>query len=159
MQTSNERDTLKTVEEMVRFWNKVSIPANTKECWTWKASHFKNGYGCFRLRNHAVKAYRISYENAVGPIPPGYTVDHLCRNKSCLNPAHLEAVSQRENVLRGRRSALNSGKSSKYPGVTWLKYNSKWAAQIFYDKKLHYLGCFDDEEAAAQAYRNAQATR
>ncbi|MBT2412652.1 HNH endonuclease [Streptomyces sp. ISL-12] len=59
------------------------------------------GYGRLRFRGRLVRAHRFSYELNVGPIPDGHQVDHLCRTPSCVRPDHLEAVTQRENVLRG----------------------------------------------------------
>lgn len=66
-------------------------------CWEWVA--YRNpvsGYGYFR----GVPAHRISYELHVGPIPPGYQIDHLCRVRACINPDHLEAVTLQENNRR-----------------------------------------------------------
>ena len=60
-----------------------------------------NGYGVRYYQGRQQRAHRISYEMAVGPIPDGVVIDHLCRNRACIRPGHLEAVTQRENILRG----------------------------------------------------------
>jgi hypothetical protein len=73
-------------------------------CWEWIGRHDSNGYGTYRLgaRNQPRKAHRIGYELFVGPIPHGLTLDHLCMNKGCVRPSHLEAVTHLENVRRAR---------------------------------------------------------
>ncbi|MFD3594293.1 HNH endonuclease signature motif containing protein [Nocardia sp. NPDC058640] len=84
-----------------RFWRKVQRDAATG-CWRWVAAKSTTGYGKFALV--AVSpgyAHRISYIELVGPVPEGLVLDHLCRNRLCVNPAHLEPVRQRINVLRG----------------------------------------------------------
>lgn len=84
-----------------RFWTKVE-KRGPDECWEWKAGK-GNGYGSIRATGHgpSLLAHRISYELLVGPIPEGLVIDHLCRNRGCVNPTHLEPVTMVENVMRG----------------------------------------------------------
>ena len=88
-----------------RFWRNVSIQENG--CWLWTGGK-TGGYGSFtltRLIPHVpgkpVKAHRWLYEQHVALIPDGLEPDHLCRNKACVNPLHLELVTHQENVRRG----------------------------------------------------------
>lgn len=73
-------------------------------CWVWTACRYRNGYAKLRLGRRGTPmalSHRLSYEHFVGSIPPGVVLDHLCRVRSCVNPVHLEPVTQRENCLRG----------------------------------------------------------
>lgn len=81
------------------------------DCWNWTASLDRGGYGQFMVERKADlhwlvrKAHDLSFEYHNGPRHRGLVIDHLCRNKRCVNPAHLEAVTQGENIRRGRRHA------------------------------------------------------
>ena len=84
-----------SVEE--RFWSKVR---KGDLCWAWMAGKVK-GYGTFWDGTRTARAHRFAYELLVGPIPDGLDIDHLCRNRGCVNPDHMEVVTNRQNVLRG----------------------------------------------------------
>jgi len=83
-----------------RFWGKVAR-GDSDECWLWSGALNEHGYGLLWLNGRQVRAHRYAYELLVGPIPKRLTLDHLCRNRSCVNPAHLDPATLRENILRG----------------------------------------------------------
>jgi hypothetical protein len=83
-----------------RFWAKVEPEPNTG-CWLWAGSWYAGGYGDFKVEGKMRHAHRVAYGALVGPIGNGLSIDHKCRVHCCVNPAHLEPVTHRENVLRG----------------------------------------------------------
>ena len=89
-----------------RFLSKVSVEPNTG-CWLWAAQVSPDGYGKFVFEGGQL-AHRFSYETTNGSIPDGLQIDHLCRQRSCVNPEHLEAVTQAENMRRGIKGALTT---------------------------------------------------
>lgn len=74
---------------MDRFWEKVD---KSGECWLWTAYTTKKGYGQTHIGGKTKYAHRVAYELSVGPIPDGKELDHLCRNRACVNPDHLDPV-------------------------------------------------------------------
>lgn len=95
-----------------RFWAKVA-KSTPGACWEWTASLTSTGYGQFNDGSRIRTAHRFAYELVVGPVPDGLVLDHLCRNATCINPAHLEPVTQRENIMRSPTAppALNARKT------------------------------------------------
>lgn len=91
-----------------RFWSKISkngpAPSHRPElgpCWVWTAKSVNvRGYGAFKLGGTHVQAHRYAYELLAEAIPEGLTIDHLCRNVLCVNPAHMEVVTKAENLRR-----------------------------------------------------------
>lgn len=82
------------------------------DCHEWIGHRTPDGYGWAFVLRKQVLAHRYFYERLVGPIPEGLTLDHLCRNRACVNPAHLEPVTLRVNILRGMAvSAVNARKT------------------------------------------------
>jgi len=84
-----------------RFWSKVSPDPNSG-CWLWTACLNEGGYGVFSWRGKMHYAHRVAYAVLVGLIPDGFQCDHLCRARSCVNPDHIESVTQQENIRRGK---------------------------------------------------------
>ncbi len=94
-----------------RFWSKVSVAENG--CWVWTAFKDKYGYGRFCMVTGISRfSHRLAYEFLVGPIPAGLEIDHTCHNPACVNPTHLEPVTHKVNVQRGK-AGLVSGQRMK----------------------------------------------
>lgn len=81
-----------------RFWEKVT--PGEGDCWEWLGAKNSAGYARLAIGRGHVRAHRFAFELLVGPIPEGLVLDHLCRNRGCVNPKHLEPVTT-ENVRRG----------------------------------------------------------
>ena len=86
-------------DPQVRFWKKVRADG---ECWIWAAAVNKQtGYGAFSINKRMVSSHRFAYESMVGEIPAELMLDHLCRNRRCVNPFHLDPVTGKVNAQRG----------------------------------------------------------
>lgn len=101
--------------------DRVSIVPITG-CWMWMAAIHWTGYGVGKDG----LAHRHSYEAFVGPIPSGLQIDHLCRNRWCVNPAHLEAVTQKVNIMRGHGFGAKNARRTHCPrGHPYSDTNTK----------------------------------
>lgn len=107
----------KTTEE-IRFWEKVERKSELA-CWPWIAGTHK-GYGTFREENAPLgikaQAQRVAYRMAYGQIPDDLEIDHLCNNRLCCNPKHLEAVPHTENMRRAWQRGMKTGRKNKWTG-------------------------------------------
>ena len=96
-----------------RFWRKVK---KTETCWLWGGSVNKvTGYGQIQINGRPELVHIISYRLTGKIIPEGMELDHLCRNRTCVNPIHLEPVMHRDNVLRGNNACATNAKVTHCP--------------------------------------------
>ena len=113
----------------VQFWNRVIKPAQgepTLACWKWQGYHNADGYSVYTYKGQTIRVHRLAYELAVGPIADGLVIDHLCRHRWCVNPHHLEAVTNRENVFRGEGIAVaNAAKTHCAHGHEFTSENTR----------------------------------
>jgi hypothetical protein len=105
-----------------RFFDLVDV---TDGCWMWQGMRIWSGYGRFSILRRPIAAHRWAYEFCIGPIPEGLTIDHLCRTRACVNPNHLEAVTNLVNVRRGTPYRRNFARRSTARGRTGERLNTQ----------------------------------
>lgn len=109
-----------------RFGDKVW--ATPWGCWMWGGNK-AYGYGIFGLNKSTVRAHRFAYKAMVGPVADELTLDHLCRLRACVNPRHLEPVTNRENILRGVSFAAQNARKTHCPrGHPYSGYNLRMSS-------------------------------
>ena len=136
-----------------RFWPRVD-QRQPDECWAWTGPKDKQGYGGFSVAaGKRYGAHRLAYELAVGPIPVGMEVDHLCHVRACVNPSHLRVVTHRQNTQN--RSGAQRNSRSGVRGVCWHKRSGKWHAYVAGST----VGYFDSLDEAAQTVAEARRER
>jgi len=96
---SIRRPKFKTIEELL---DKRIPDRQPGQCWLWTGTIMPNGYGLCGWQYKRYLAHRLIYEHLIGAIPKGLEIDHLCRTRHCVNPAHLEPVTHAENMRRGK---------------------------------------------------------
>lgn len=112
-----------TASVVRRFWAQV---VKTESCWNWVGSDNGNGYGYMHGGGRRHGVHRISYVIHGGVLQPGLVIDHICRNRSCVNPEHLRQVTQRVNALENSSSisAINSAKTTCPKGHPYTEENT-----------------------------------
>ncbi len=139
---------LMTPSSIKRFWSRIAFRQHG--CWEWKAALTTSGYSEFSSKRTRLLGHRVAYEQVNGLVPRGLTLDHLCRNRRCVNPDHLEPVTNRENILRGEGiSVANAAKTHCPQGHEYTPANT-----ILRKNKRECRTC-----ANASASRKYYATR
>lgn len=140
-----------------RFMSKIK---KTDTCWYWTAAKTKAGYGMYSIKHKLIYAHRYSYQMFVGELVANMELDHLCKNRDCVNPEHLEQVTHKENVKRGEAlphlmAKIESRRNQQYcvRGHSLLDksniYNPPKRPKIRYCRK-----CIKERSLSSQAYIN-----
>ena len=116
-----------------RIWSKIRKRPNG--CWEWIGAKNSGGYGSIKDSGKNRKTHRVMWEIQVGGLTPGLTLDHLCRNRTCCNPDHLEEVSLKENILRGE------GVYAKNKRKTHCKSGHKFTEKNTYQRLTGQRAC------------------
>ena len=143
----------------------LSAYSRQGDCWIWQHAKTQAGYGVARIFGAVVYMHRVSYEYHKGPLPSDAELDHLCRNRACMNPDHLELVSHQENCIRGETGA----RSSKRIRVDQTKCGAgihDWTPANIYIEKTGDKHCYPchlkrvrarkERERAARKEKNAR---
>jgi hypothetical protein len=143
-----------------RFWAQVLL---TDGCWLWLGKTGKKGYAQFSIYGVKVYVHRVAYKIANGQMPDDLDIDHLCRVHNCVNPAHLEAVPHKDNIIRGIGPELarqkNLAKRECVRGHPFSDQNTKYDLQgRRYCRECHRIAAkihYDKYEAACLRSDNA----
>ena len=131
-----------------RFWAKVALLSS--DCWEWRGALSSKGYGNFGVGNGRTgHSHRVAYLALIGDIPPQLELDHLCRNRACVNPAHLEAVSGRVNNLRGTSPAALRARRTHCPRGHALRGNNLDPAELKRSGNRSYVERFGSSRRTA----------
>ena len=142
-------------DDIARFWKKVD---RSGDCWEWTAYIIPNRYGQIRFHGKGVLAHRFSYAIAHGECPTELQVDHMCHNRRCVNPSHLQLVTRQQN--NENKIAMKNGKSG-IRGVGWNTEANKWKVHVVVKGKDYFGGYYCDvheAEKSAIALRNKLMT-
>lgn len=144
-----DRKVLTTAEKMEAATNKAGA------CWLWTGPVQTTGYGSVIDNKVRKYAHRVAYELANGPIPEGMRIDHICHTPLCVRPAHLRAVTIKQNAENF--TGLSAHNNSGYRGVHWHAQSGKWNVQATHNGRRYSGGLYsaiEDANAAAIALRN-----
>jgi len=128
-------------------------------CWIWSGTIKSNGYGTFQRDGRRLHAHRVFYEMFVGPIPVGLAIDHLCRNRACVNPFHLEPVTNRENLIRGTGFAAVHSRATACPsGHRYSATNTKVRRGRRYCAACDRISKMNDRNTARRAAGSSEVS-
>ena len=140
-------------DEVARFWMNVT---KSGTCWLWTGADNGDGYGRAHIGGVRKYAHRASFEFFNGPIPEDLQIDHLCRNRRCVNPLHLEPVVQRTNLLRGDGPpAHNAVKDACVRGHEFTPENTRIEVRPGRNSARQCKACDKIRRRAARARRSA----
>lgn len=130
-----------------RLWDKVE---RLHDCWEWRGATSDTGYGQFRVKGKTLYVHRVSWEIAGGHLADDVVIDHMCHNRICVRPEHLQAVTHKQNIENSRLSAANT---SGARGVSFDRRSGKWIAQVMHSGRNHATTHATREEASEEAIR------
>jgi hypothetical protein len=132
---------------IARFWSKVDRSGGPDACWPWAGS-LSGGYGHLRFNKSYTYSHRVAWTLTNGPVVDGMVIDHLCRNRACCNPAHLEPVTNRENLLRGVGWVADHARRTHCPaGHPYSPENTRLSAR----NQRHCRACSRDRKRRLRA--------
>lgn len=124
-------------DHVERFHQKYT---KAEGCWEWNGSLDGRGYGIITAFTKRLLAHRVAYVLATREQPGNKLVDHICRNKTCVNPDHLRLVNHKQNGEN--RSGLQRNNSSGVQGVVWAAHMNSWHARVYHHGKRINIGYF-----------------
>lgn len=125
------------------------------ECLIWTGHQNGYGYAQFHVGDRYIAVHRYAYERHVGSIPEGLQIDHICHNRTCVEPSHLRAVTNKQNLenVSGAYATSTTGVRGVYP----IKGSTKYQAEVVHNRRNYKAGRHDtiaEAEAAVIALRN-----